>query len=437
MFSKYLRVNLTLENVADSDGSPLGDPPAHTKTPTASQDAVPSSITVSARVPPQLSVTPTPSVTAAPKRTAAGKYKQRPIVYTEDGDSDSCSDHQSSDSETNSRKRPRMDAVITRARSKLAEAEVSNPLHDSPPALLRSPVPLAGHVTGRLDDVVANPPDPESPGQSTPDVDRGSSPPAIDAPPLETSGGTPTVARTRSTPLPEDCDSPSPTVPSDKASAVPSDKTPAVPSDKTPTRSTTFTNSMGITVAPAVGDVLLDTDPDDTRTTVIPQFLAVAQKKNKVSIHSYLLNCQDVHFRKLLQAYIAFENAAATSGRTGSLSTTGRPSHISWWIRCARVDTPPSWTNLRNYGSSVITWWSSLQPSWRELECDNPSREEGSLDCLFQPGINGLLNVVILAYWWSNGLTKSGTDSETESSRYRWFVADVTWVLLELFKTHG
>ena len=70
------------------------------------------------------------------------------------------------------------------------------------------------------------------------------------------------------------------------------------------------------------------------------------------------------------------------------------------------------------------------------MECSSPSQEEGgTLDCLFQPGINGLLNIVILVYWWSNGLVGSGTDSEAESLRYRWFIADVVWVLSKLLKT--
>ena len=227
-------------------------------------------------------------------------------------------------------------------------------------------------------------------------------------------------------PLLEDCDTPLPTVPVIKKNIVRSNATPA--------RSMTVVGGVGVVAAPVVGDGLLRADVGDAHVVAIPQFITVVPKKNKASIHSYLTSCQDTHFQQLLQAYIAFEDAAATSGRVGSLPTTKRPSHISWWIRCARVDAPPSWSSLHDYGSSVISWWSYLQPSWRKLECGTPSREEGSFDCLFQPGINGFLNVVILAYWWSNGLIESGANSVTESSKYHWFVTDVTWVLSKLFE---
>ena len=73
-----------------------------------------------------------------------------------------------------------------------------------------------------------------------------------------------------------------------------------------------------------------------------------------------------------------------------------------------------------------------MQPSWRVLECGQDMRREGILDHLCQPGINGLLNIVILAYWWSNGIANSSTGSHSEEERYRWFVDDVSWVLLKL-----
>ena len=82
----------------------------------------------------------------------------------------------------------------------------------------------------------------------------------------------------------------------------------------------------------------------------------------------------------------------------------------------------------------MVDWWSSLQPSWRVLESGNEMREEGSFDCLCQPGINGLLNIVILAYWWGNGLEKFSADSHNEEERYRWFANDVSWVLSMLVK---
>lgn len=169
-------------------------------------------------------------------------------------------------------------------------------------------------------------------------------------------------------------------------------------------------------------------------STAIPKFLAIIPKKSKTNVYDYLSTSQDPHFRSLLQTYIRFENAAASLDKTGSLSTTKRPDQIPSWIRAARAGTTPSWSNLRDYGTSVIEWWSFLQPDWRVLECGKNMRKEGTLDGLCQPGINGLLNIVILAYWWSNGIRDSSTDSRSEEKRYHWFVNDVSWVLFELVK---
>ena len=120
----------TPETVADSDDLPLKDLPAQATTPTAGPDGASPPITESVHSTRQFNTTPTPNI-AAPKRTAAGKYKQRPVVYSECGDSDTWSDHDLSDSEENYRKRPRTDAIVTRSRS--VRSETSNPSDISPP----------------------------------------------------------------------------------------------------------------------------------------------------------------------------------------------------------------------------------------------------------------------------------------------------------------
>ena len=360
--------------------------------------------------------TSTPNAPAAPKRTIAGKYKRRPIVYTEGSDSGEPSDKGLSDYEETATKRPRMDAIVTRSQSE--SSEVNNPSHTPPPDVLtlRSPVPSSQRIIDPLDDGILDPPDPQTDDQSTPSPDQASVLPTIDVP----SANACTVRRATTGRV-------EPTTPHDFPS-------PTLTTTDVNTQSKT-TNGASDIVAPLTGAALPKTDLRAPAITTIPQFLSITQKKNKTSIYSYLTSCEDSHFQNLLWAYIAFENAATASAQTGSFSTAKRPSQISWWVRCARVNTPPSWSNLRDYGSSVVTWWSSLQPSWRRLECGIPSCEEGPLECLFQPGINGFLNVVILTYWWPNGLAKSGAGSEAEGPRYRWFVGDVTWVLSNLLET--
>ena len=385
-------------------------------TPTADVDVAPLLITTSTRPHPRPAPSPTLSGAAALKRTATGKYKKRPVIYTEGGDSDECSAGELLDCEETSQKRPRVDVTITRSRS--------NSSHSPPPdvpTLPQSPVPSGQRIVDPLNDGVLNPPDPQTNDRSTPSTDRTSVLPVIETPSTSactTRRATSTMSRTEPTTPPERHGLPSP----------------ALPTVNINTRSNT-TNDTIDTVTPLGDAASLETNLRAAAITAIPQFLNITQKKNKASIYSYLVSCEDPHFQSLLRAYVAFENAATTSERPGSLSTIKRPSQISCWIRCARVNTAPSWSNIRDYGSSVVTWWSSLQPSWRKLECGTSSREEGSLECLSQPGINGLLNLVILAYWWSNGLTESGADSKIEGPRYRWFVADVTWVLSELLET--
>ena len=53
----------------------------------------------------------------------------------------------------------------------------------------------------------------------------------------------------------------------------------------------------------------------------------------------------------------------------------------------------------------------------------------GDWERLYQPGINGLLNIVVLAHWWARILKER--ESPVDDT-YSWFVADVTWVLSQL-----
>ena len=337
----------------------------------------------------------TPSLATAPKRTAAGKYKKRPAVYTEGEDFDEGGDH-TSDPEEIFPKRLRRGTIITRSRSELTD-DIGDSSDNPPPdvsALLQSPTPSSRHSTDSSDDTDFDPSRLQSSDQSSPNMGQ------------ET---------TR-------CDTPLPTTPA-TGKTLSSNTSPAEFRD------------VGATGIPTLDDVSPKIDLHTAATAVIPKFLTVTPKKSKTSIHSYLAGCKDSHFQNLLQVYITFENTVTASGQAGSLSTTGRPPQVGWWIRSARVDNPPPLSDLHDYGSSVISWWSHLQPSWRKLDYASSNRDDGVFDCLVQPGINGLLNVVILAYWWSIGLTESGGGGGAEGQRYRWFVADVYWVFSKLIKT--
>jgi len=77
-------------------------------------------------------------------------------------------------------------------------------------------------------------------------------------------------------------------------------------------------------------------------------------------------------------------------------------------------------------------WWASIQPPWRVFKHGKVSREVlGGWDVLFSPRINGLLNVVILAYWWIKYLDELELGGSILAD-YNSFVEDVAWVFLKL-----
>ena len=155
----------------------------------------------------------------------------------------------------------------------------------------------------------------------------------------------------------------------------------------------------------------------------IPDFLM-----GKNDVYSYLSSIDEPGFKALLKTYIIFELADHSRIR-GTLSTTYRPKAITWWTGRARPAKLPPFDSLKSFTNSITQWWIFIQPTWREIKSDKISRTTGDWERLYQPGINGLLNVVVLAYWWARILAER--DSPVDSV-YSWFVSDVTWVLTQL-----
>ena len=158
----------------------------------------------------------------------------------------------------------------------------------------------------------------------------------------------------------------------------------------------------------------------------IPGFLS-----GKFDIYEYLTGVKDTGFKELLKHYIAFELADHSRVR-GCFTTADRPNAISWWIGRSRIGTIPPFDSLKSFTKSIIQWWTTIQPDWRKIKVGRISHTEEDLEDwerLYQPGVNGLLNVVILAYWWARILEERGSAID---STYSWFVSDVTWVLSRL-----
>ena len=169
---------------------------------------------------------------------------------------------------------------------------------------------------------------------------------------------------------------------------------------------------------PESPDLLLNDEP------IIPDFLTA-----KSNVYSYLVSVNEPGFATLLDNYIAFE-LADHSGHRGNFPTGSRPKGIGWWTSRTRPDRIPPFDSLASFSKGIIEWWIAIQPDWRRhLKCGETLRGEGFWDRLYQPGINGLLNVIILVYWWAKICEER---SEPVNAAYHWLVADITWVLSQL-----
>jgi hypothetical protein len=163
--------------------------------------------------------------------------------------------------------------------------------------------------------------------------------------------------------------------------------------------------------------------PDPSPELEIPNFLI-----GRHNIYGYLSSLEEPGFRALLKSYIAFEVANNANIR-GTLSTTKRPTAVQWWISCARPNRLPALTPLDSFTESIVKWWVDLQPHWRKIKPGKILRGKGDWEDLYQPGINGLLNVVVLANWWARALELRDMPVD---KMYSWFVSDVAWVLSQL-----
>ncbi|KAF9789420.1 hypothetical protein BJ322DRAFT_1000967 [Thelephora terrestris] len=120
----------------------------------------------------------------------------------------------------------------------------------------------------------------------------------------------------------------------------------------------------------------------------------------------------------------------------GSLSTANRPIEIALWTSKAHPAGIPDYTTggrtFTNFVDSAFGWWTSIQPPWRKFSRSTTSRKvKGGWEALYSPRINGLLNVVILAYWWIRILEECKPEDGLRAD-FEFFAADVAWVLSKL-----
>ena len=168
----------------------------------------------------------------------------------------------------------------------------------------------------------------------------------------------------------------------------------------------------------------------------VPSFLRSHSKGNRrVDIFNYLNEVQDPRFCKVVYHYINFE-ISDNSCTNGSLPTANRPIEISQWSSRACPAAPPDHKKGKRtfvmFVDSVFAWWHSLQPLWRTFQRGMVSRTvKGDWGVLRAPRINGLLNVIILVYWWARVLEEQEPGGGARAD-YEFFADDVAWVLLHL-----
>ena len=176
---------------------------------------------------------------------------------------------------------------------------------------------------------------------------------------------------------------------------------------------------------------------DDIDEDSVPTFLrSHGRRSREVNIFAYLNQVEDLHFRQVLLQYIRIVTNDK-SGESGSLPTSKRPSEISHWSSRTRPATIPDFTKGKRtfsvFVDSVFAWWGSIQPSWRSFERGEVSREvNGGWEVLHAPGINGLLNVVMLAFWWVRVLEEQKPKDGIRAD-YEQFTDDVAWVFSNLY----
>lgn len=135
----------------------------------------------------------------------------------------------------------------------------------------------------------------------------------------------------------------------------------------------------------------------------------------------------------LVVAWIAFEEKHECRPN-GTLSARGRPTAVADWIQRARSITwRPIIKDSRAYGKEHLAWWESLQPEWRLLdgvgdETDFAQLEDGDLQALEKPGVNGLLSVVASLFFWGTAVKAAGK----KSKRWDEAVDDLLYVFTRL-----
>ncbi|KAJ7058849.1 hypothetical protein C8F01DRAFT_1085343 [Mycena amicta] len=110
-------------------------------------------------------------------------------------------------------------------------------------------------------------------------------------------------------------------------------------------------------------------------------------------------------YNAAIRAYCGMEAEYGYVKGGGRLSTQHRPKQVSAWIQHARVakQTYCGIADTVAFATEFWAWWTANQPAWRKMTNGRPgsaARNGETWDLLIAPGINGMLNAMIMLYWW-------------------------------------
>jgi hypothetical protein len=104
--------------------------------------------------------------------------------------------------------------------------------------------------------------------------------------------------------------------------------------------------------------------------------------------------------------------------------------------RRRRFDLTPK-VNATEFGAEWRTWWTSIQPAWREAD-DWPLSHVASSGAdwgvLEHAGTNGLFLILMALSWWG---TEIPSQCDKRRADFVLAIHDVQWVLMELVKNMG
>ncbi|KAJ3965483.1 hypothetical protein EV361DRAFT_810611, partial [Lentinula raphanica] len=114
-----------------------------------------------------------------------------------------------------------------------------------------------------------------------------------------------------------------------------------------------------------------------------------------------------------------------------------RPQAFAWWFQnrktVSRLPPDDKFGTLAEFSSQWWTWYSMINPEWRERDISGRivvnGSGEGDWDEFDRSGQNGMLSLVVSLHWWYQHL-------ESPSSDWLLGLRDISWVLSELVKAN-